>query len=1127
MPQSEVEKLTQHLALLRSEYVKLQQKCSTLERDHAVLQAESGKQDDDSFVSRLLATVSSLYNKALYSDLVIATPSSNLHAHKFVLSCRSKEWRVSSLAEVDSLDWVDLGDEISQALLRWIYTDQITFSSGDQFTLSLMAAASQFKLKQLVDNCEQNLVSSVSVSNCISFFSTAHKINAESLKDHCSQLISANWDKFSFEDFSELSAELVYGMLKKRAKFPLHSAIELKREDVVFLYLIEFNSELTQRINEVNEQGRLPLDLALESGQYGIASSLVDHQVNLNELDRNGWSSLHLAIDRGDSEACDFLLKKGTQVNLPTQGERNTPLHLIAASSFPDLSEIASHIIENNGDINFQNQNGETALHIAIQNENESMLVLLLKHRANMELCTTAGKPPLLLALQADSGGFDDEGSVPGRLVEGGADVNIVCSPGGDTILHVLAGQGKEEAGLFLVSSGANVNKINQKGESVLHISAVKGLATMATALLVAGADPNLQTKLADGEVWQQTALHLALAHKQEAVVSCLLEFSQPSSGLSTVLLDLNLKNSGDETPLALALNTGFSHLAEQMIESGSDVNMTDKSGFTLLQASIRDGSSSTAIFLLSHGADINIRTPQGMTPLELAIRCGLEDVVEKLCMSGSDTLSSSTAEPPLWIALELENLDIASILVRHGVDTDGWGEGPDDCQQSLLHRSIDENKGEVACFLIRSGCDVDATRRPGLEGEGGDEAFDGQGPLHLAAQWGQEEVVTALIEHGADINKQDTQGKTVLHHAIENGHKGIINMLLGCPGINLSVRDKAGLSPFACAMTFKNNTAARVILELEPGAAEQPDSRGKNFLHTAILKGDLESLLFLISISVNVHSKTTDSNKLAPLLLAVQVGNEMMVRNLLLAGANVQEKSLNGWTGLHIAAERDLPDIASILINNNIDVSAVDEDGNNALHVTVREGNIRTTQVLLAESRIDAEVWNLKGRSPFHVLAKFTDRNTGDIFSSFMEYMPEYPVDKPDSEGNTPLLSAYIKGNGELCRSLVSRGVVLGAMNKNMVSIFNHPVATKQLLFRLLDMLSAEPRWGEGDFCEECQTKFGITTRKHHCRHCGRLLCGKCSAKEMPIIKYNLNKAVRVCEVCADLLTLGIAAGV
>ena len=84
------------------------------------------------------------------------------------------------------------------------------------------------------------------------------------------------------------------------------------------------------------------------------------------------------------------------------------------------------------------------------------------------------------------------------------------------------------------------------------------------------------------------------------------------------------------------------------------------------------------------------------------------------------------------------------------------------------------------------------------------------------------------------------------------------------------------------------------------------------------LLQSDLESLLFLISINVNVHSKTTDSNKLAPLLLAVQVlqellpdspifthhdnqwqvGNEMMVRNLLLAGASTQERTLTGQTG-------------------------------------------------------------------------------------------------------------------------------------------------------------------------------------------------------------------------------------
>lgn len=40
--------------------------------------------------------------------------------------------------------------------------------------------------------------------------------------------------------------------------------------------------------------------------------------------------------------------------------------------------------------------------------------------------------------------------------------------------------------------------------------------------------------------------------------------------------------------------------------------------------------------------------------------------------------------------------------------------------------------------------------------------------------------------------------------------------------------------------------------------------------------------------------------------------------------------------------------------------------------------------------------------------------------------------------------------------------------------------------------------------------------------RHCGRLLCAKCSSKDMPIVKYNQQKPVRVCDVCFDVLSLG-----
>ena len=158
--------------------------------------------------------------------------------------------------------------------------------------------------------------------------------------------------------------------------------------------------------------------------------------------------------------------------------------------------------------------------------------------------------------------------------------------------------------------------------------------------------------------------------------------------------------------------------------------------------------------------------------------------------------------------------------------------------------------------------------------------------------------------------------------------------------------------------------------------------------------------------------------------------------------------------------------------------------------------------RVLLTESQINAEATNLKGRNPLHILANFSTDNAVAIFDLFRECMPDFPLDRIDGDGNTgrtfdpfllndqhgnsyfsfiALLLAYMKGNGSTCRSLVKAGATLGTLNSNGVSIFNCQVATKQLLLRLLDSLGQEPKWGEGELCQECATKFGITTRKHH----------------------------------------------
>uniref|UniRef100_A0A672LLR0 Hepatocyte growth factor-regulated tyrosine kinase substrate n=1 Tax=Sinocyclocheilus grahami TaxID=75366 RepID=A0A672LLR0_SINGR len=62
-------------------------------------------------------------------------------------------------------------------------------------------------------------------------------------------------------------------------------------------------------------------------------------------------------------------------------------------------------------------------------------------------------------------------------------------------------------------------------------------------------------------------------------------------------------------------------------------------------------------------------------------------------------------------------------------------------------------------------------------------------------------------------------------------------------------------------------------------------------------------------------------------------------------------------------------------------------------------------------------------------------------------------------------------------------------------------------------------PDWVDAEDCHRCRVQFGVMTRKHHCRACGQIFCGKCSSKYSTIPKFGIEKEVRVCEPCFELL--------
>lgn len=82
-----------------------------------------------------------------------------------------------------------------------------------------------------------------------------------------------------------------------------------------------------------------------------------------------------------------------------------------------------------------------------------------------------------------------------------------------------------------------------------------------------------------DDEVFNQTALHLAILGKHERVIERIVKH-KPSGGVASINApNFNMKNSKQQTPLSLAIKLGLHSVAQSLIDEGASVNVTNSDG--------------------------------------------------------------------------------------------------------------------------------------------------------------------------------------------------------------------------------------------------------------------------------------------------------------------------------------------------------------------------------------------------------------------------------------------------------------------------------------------------------------------------------------------------------------------
>ena len=128
-----------------------------------------------------------------------------------------------------------------------------------------------------------------------------------------------------------------------------------------------------------------------------------------------------------------------------------------------------------------------------------------------------------------------------------------------------------------------------------------------------------------------------------------------------------------------------------------------------------------------------------------------------------------------------------------------------------------------------------------------------------------------------------------------------------------------------------------------------------------------------------------------------------MILRNLIVAGANVNDAGPRQQTALHMAVEReDGATLVNILLDAGADWALLDDNGNSALHTASRLCHVAVAEVLLTQSQIHAESLNLRGQNPLHLAASSGREAAASLLSLFLQCMPQYPINAPDIDGNT-----------------------------------------------------------------------------------------------------------------------------
>lgn len=443
--------------------------------------------------------------------------------------------------------------------------------------------------------------------------------------------------------------------------------------------LLEMLAVLKERLGNLEE---IEVDLILRKPNYTgtvqaaynaeemLASG--EHTVPLSA--KKGWTPLHVVVWENKLKYADRVLNPKNLNAMNDDG--NTPLHIAAQEGY---SEWVKYLLEHGANPGITNKAGNTPLHLAARTGNAESVKLLFV-TSDPAKTNLAGETALLLAVR--SGNIETYNFLAGK----GVSQDVADNENNHILFYAVSSKTPEMLQTLLNSKHREKLHVrNNKGASLLHFAAAFATPEIIEILMQEGFDINAIDSKGN------TLLHYAAGNGNGINTDFILDKEEISE---------TFWSQNADGALPFHLGAGYLPLQQlkRFIEIAQTTELYDNQGktpvFYAADSSIPQGSKNIHLLALN-GADLTVVDQQGNFSIHTTSQ-KQDYTISMALLSHADLIESIDGEgnTPLHKALEAKAIKTATYLIPHTnkeaiLRTNAKGKSALDLAEELGNKSI------------------------------------------------------------------------------------------------------------------------------------------------------------------------------------------------------------------------------------------------------------------------------------------------------------------------------------------------------------------------------------------------------------------------------------------------------